>query len=113
MLLAPTSCLHHLPGKKEAALGLGADEVVVSSNADEMKKCAGSFDFILDTVSADHGSRGRARERFSGNGDPDRNVSGGADGDHLVCAHSLGLAASWPRMFIPVGYVWNKQHRHI
>jgi len=42
------------PGKKEAALGLGADEVVVSRNADEMKKHTGSFDFILDTVSADH-----------------------------------------------------------
>src|SRR5438067_416884 len=42
------------PGKKEDALRLGADEVVVSSNADEMKKHAGSFDFILDAVSADH-----------------------------------------------------------
>jgi len=42
------------PGKKEAALELGADEVVVSRNADEMQKHAGSFDFILDTVSADH-----------------------------------------------------------
>ena len=42
------------PGKKEDALRLGADEVVVSRNADEMKKQAGSFDFILDAVSADH-----------------------------------------------------------
>ncbi len=42
------------PGKKEDALRLGADEVVVSRNADEMKKHKGSFDFILDTVSADH-----------------------------------------------------------
>ena len=42
------------PGKKEDALRLGADEVVVSRNADEMKKHAGSFDFILDTVSAEH-----------------------------------------------------------
>src|ERR1700730_6864235 len=40
--------------KKEDALRLGADEVVVSRNADEMKKHTGSFDFILDTVSADH-----------------------------------------------------------
>src|SRR5947207_1162609 len=46
--------LTHSPGKKEDALRLGADEVVVSSNADEMKKHAGSFDFILDAVSADH-----------------------------------------------------------
>ena len=42
------------PNKKEDALRLGADEVVVSRNADEMKKEAGSFDFILDAVSADH-----------------------------------------------------------
>jgi uncharacterized zinc-type alcohol dehydrogenase-like protein len=42
------------PGKKEDALRLGADEVVVSRNADEMKKHAGSFDFILDAVSAEH-----------------------------------------------------------
>ena len=42
------------PGKKEDALRLGADEVVLSRNADEMRKHAGSFDFILDAVSADH-----------------------------------------------------------
>jgi uncharacterized zinc-type alcohol dehydrogenase-like protein len=42
------------PGKKEDALRLGADEVVVSPHADEMQKHAGSFDFILDAVSADH-----------------------------------------------------------
>jgi uncharacterized zinc-type alcohol dehydrogenase-like protein len=42
------------PGKKEDALRLGADEVIVSRNADEMKKHIGSFDFILDTVSAVH-----------------------------------------------------------
>ena len=40
--------------KKEDALRLGADEVVVSRNANEMQPHAGSFDFILDTVSADH-----------------------------------------------------------
>lgn len=44
----------HSPNKKEDALRLGADEVVVSRNDDEMKKHAGSFDFILDTVSAEH-----------------------------------------------------------
>jgi alcohol dehydrogenase (NADP+) len=42
------------PGKKEDALRLGADEVIVSRNADEMKKHISSFDFILDTISADH-----------------------------------------------------------
>ena len=42
------------PNKKEDGLRLGTDEVVVSRNADEMQKHAGSFDFILDAVSADH-----------------------------------------------------------
>jgi alcohol dehydrogenase (NADP+) len=42
------------PNKKDDALRLGADEVVVPKNADEMAKHAGSFDFILDCVSADH-----------------------------------------------------------
>ena len=39
-------------GKKDDALRLGADEVVISKNADEMAKHAGSFDFILDAVAA-------------------------------------------------------------
>ncbi len=42
------------PNKKDDALRLGADEVVISKNANEMEKHAGSFDFILDAVSADH-----------------------------------------------------------
>jgi uncharacterized zinc-type alcohol dehydrogenase-like protein len=42
------------PNKKEDAIRLGADEVVVSRNADEVAKHAGSFHFILDCVSADH-----------------------------------------------------------
>ena len=42
------------PSKKDDALRLGADEVVISKNADEVKKHAGSFDFILDAVAADH-----------------------------------------------------------
>jgi alcohol dehydrogenase (NADP+) len=42
------------PNKKADALRLGAKEVVISKNADEMAKHAGSFDFILDTVSAEH-----------------------------------------------------------
>jgi uncharacterized zinc-type alcohol dehydrogenase-like protein len=40
--------------KREDALRLGAHEVVISRNAAEMKKHAGSFDFILDTISAEH-----------------------------------------------------------
>jgi uncharacterized zinc-type alcohol dehydrogenase-like protein len=42
------------PNKKQDALSLGADEVVISRNADEMNKHTESFDFILDTVSAEH-----------------------------------------------------------
>ena len=42
------------PNKKEDALRLGADDVVISRNSKEMQKHAGSFDFILDAVSADH-----------------------------------------------------------
>jgi uncharacterized zinc-type alcohol dehydrogenase-like protein len=42
------------PGKKDDALRLGADEVVISRNADEMARHAGSFDFILDAVAAEH-----------------------------------------------------------
>ena len=42
------------PSKKDDALRLGADEVVLSKDANEMAKHAGSFDFILDAVAADH-----------------------------------------------------------
>ena len=42
------------PNKKDDALRLGADEVVVSKDANEMNKHAGSFDFILDAVAAPH-----------------------------------------------------------
>jgi uncharacterized zinc-type alcohol dehydrogenase-like protein len=41
-------------GKSEDAKRLGADEVVVSKNPDEMKAHLGTFDFILDTVAASH-----------------------------------------------------------
>ncbi|ELQ6107385.1 NAD(P)-dependent alcohol dehydrogenase [Cronobacter turicensis] len=40
--------------KRDAAKALGADEVVVSRNADEMQAHAKSFDFILNTVAAPH-----------------------------------------------------------
>jgi uncharacterized zinc-type alcohol dehydrogenase-like protein len=42
------------PNKKEDALRLGADEVIISRNRDEMHKHSNSFDFILDAVSAEH-----------------------------------------------------------
>ena len=40
--------------KREDAMRLGADEVVLSNNAEQMNAHAGTFDFILDTVSAKH-----------------------------------------------------------
>ncbi|MDZ4184333.1 MAG: NAD(P)-dependent alcohol dehydrogenase [Desulfuromonadales bacterium] len=42
------------PNKKEDAIRLGAHEVIISTHAEEMKVHAGSFDFILDTIAADH-----------------------------------------------------------
>ena len=42
------------PRKREDAQRLGAHEVVLSRDATEMQKHAGSFDFILDAVSAEH-----------------------------------------------------------
>lgn len=51
---AHTVVLTTSAGKKDDALRLGADEVVITRDANEMQKHAGSFDFIIDTVSADH-----------------------------------------------------------
>ena len=42
------------PNKRDDAFRLCADEVIVSRDANERSKHAGSFDFILDAVSADH-----------------------------------------------------------
>lgn len=42
------------PGKAEDAKRLGADEVVVSKNPEEMDRHRESFDFILNTVAAPH-----------------------------------------------------------
>ena len=42
------------PGKEEAAGRLGADEVIISGDADAMAAQADRFDFILDTASAKH-----------------------------------------------------------
>lgn len=42
------------PDKREDALRLGASEVVVSKNKDEMAAHLNSFDFILNTVAASH-----------------------------------------------------------
>lgn len=42
------------PSKKADALRLGAHEVIMSKDPDDMKKHEHSFDFILDTVAAPH-----------------------------------------------------------
>jgi alcohol dehydrogenase (NADP+) len=42
------------PGKAADAKRLGADEVIISTDADQMKQHLGRFDFILDTVAASH-----------------------------------------------------------
>ncbi|MBC7793467.1 MAG: NAD(P)-dependent alcohol dehydrogenase [Clostridia bacterium] len=40
--------------KREDALRLGADDVIISTNNEQMAKHASSFDLIIDTVSAPH-----------------------------------------------------------
>ena len=42
------------PSKVDDAKRLGADEVVISKDANQMAKHAGSFDFILDAIAAPH-----------------------------------------------------------
>lgn len=42
------------PGKADDARKLGADEVVISKDAEAMAAQGETFDFILDTVAADH-----------------------------------------------------------
>ncbi|PYE25450.1 putative zinc-type alcohol dehydrogenase-like protein [Paraburkholderia silvatlantica] len=42
------------PSKREAALALGADEVVISTDNSQMLMHAASFSFILNTVAASH-----------------------------------------------------------
>jgi len=42
------------PDKKDDALRLGAHEVVISKNPDDMAKHANSFDFILNCIAAPH-----------------------------------------------------------
>ena len=51
---AETALFTTSAGKAEDAKRLGADEVVLSKDADAMKKNKGKFDFILDCVSAPH-----------------------------------------------------------
>src|ERR671921_2407980 len=74
------------PNKKEDALRLGANEVVISRDADQMGKHVGSFDFILDAVSAEHDINAYIQLlRRDGN----ITLVGAPDKPHAVAAFSL------------------------
>jgi uncharacterized zinc-type alcohol dehydrogenase-like protein len=76
------------PNKKEDALRLGADEVVISKNTSEMSKHINSFDFILDAVSAEHDINSYLELlRRDGN----MTLVGAPDKPHAVAAFSLIL----------------------
>jgi len=51
---AKVTVLSHSASKREAALALGADDFIDTSAEDAFKTNAKRFDFILDTVSAQH-----------------------------------------------------------
>jgi len=76
------------PNKKEDALRLGADDVVISRDTDQMSKHEGSFDFILDAVSAEHNINAYMQLlRRDGN----MTLVGAPDKPHAVSALSLLL----------------------
>ena len=45
---------HNYTRKREDAKTLGADEILISTDSDQMAKQAGEFDFILNTIPVDH-----------------------------------------------------------
>ncbi|MDQ6610691.1 MAG: NAD(P)-dependent alcohol dehydrogenase [Bacteroidota bacterium] len=51
---ADVTVLSTSPAKKEDAMELGAHQFVVTNDEEQAKKVAGSFDFIIDTVSSAH-----------------------------------------------------------
>ena len=51
---ASVTVLSHSPAKREDALLLGADDFIATSDAESFTKNAARFDFILDTISAQH-----------------------------------------------------------
>ena len=51
---AHTVMITTTPEKGEDAKTLGADEILISTNSDQMAKQAGEFDFILNTIPVDH-----------------------------------------------------------
>jgi len=51
---AHVTVLSHSPGKRDAALALGADDFVATGEEGAFQANSAKFNFILDTVSADH-----------------------------------------------------------
>jgi uncharacterized zinc-type alcohol dehydrogenase-like protein len=51
---ANVTVLSHSPGKREDALRLGADDFISTRDADTFQKHSARFDFILNTLSAQH-----------------------------------------------------------
>ncbi|MDZ4807751.1 MAG: NAD(P)-dependent alcohol dehydrogenase [Bacteroidota bacterium] len=51
---AEVTMLSHSPSKEADAKRLGAQKFILTSDAAQIKEVMGYFDFILDTVSADH-----------------------------------------------------------
>ena len=51
---AHVTVLSHSPSKRDDALALGADDFLVTKDEAVFKQNAGRFDFIIDTVSAQH-----------------------------------------------------------
>lgn len=51
---AHVTVISHSPNKKEDALRLGADDFIATKEVDAFKDNAKRFDFILNTISADH-----------------------------------------------------------
>ena len=51
---AKVTVLSHSPGKRNDALALGADDFIATSERDVFELNAKRFDFILDTISAQH-----------------------------------------------------------
>jgi uncharacterized zinc-type alcohol dehydrogenase-like protein len=72
--------------KKEDALRLGADEVVVSRDTNQMSRHVNSFDFILDAVSAEHDINAYLQLLHR---DGNMTVVGAPDKPHAVAAFSL------------------------
>ncbi|MEI9957991.1 MAG: zinc-binding dehydrogenase [Ferruginibacter sp.] len=51
---AEVTMLSHSPSKEADAKRLGAHQFILTSDLEQVKKVSNYFDFILDTVSADH-----------------------------------------------------------